>query len=470
MTHEALQQAASEHLLLHFSKPVLDDLLVLERGEGPYVFDTRGRRYIDALSSLFCAQLGYSYGEEMCSAAASQLSTLAFNTNWATAHPPAIELAERLAGLAPDGLTRVMFTSGGSESVEAAWKIVREHYEAIGQPRRTKAVARDVAYHGVTLGALAFTGIPRFKAPFGRAPIEVTHVSNTNAFRAPDGVDPDAFCARLLREVEDAIIAAGPDEVALIIAEPVQNAGGCLTAPPGYWRGLRGLADRYGVLLMADEVITGCGRLGEWFGITREGVTPDLVSLAKGLTSAYAPMGAVVVAEHVVAPLIDGERTLRHGITFGGHPVSAAIALRNIEIFERDGILENVRALEGHLYARMRELLALPIVGDVRGRGFFWAVELVRDAHATRFDEQERDRLIRGFLPRRLRDAGIIARADDRGDSVLQIAPPLISDRDLLDRIVNALGEVLTDAAAHMGRSRNESGAGVVAEGAENAH
>jgi adenosylmethionine-8-amino-7-oxononanoate aminotransferase len=251
--------------------------------------------------------------------------------------------------------------------------------------------------------------------------------------------------------MEDAIVAAGADEVALIIAEPVQNAGGCFVAPPGYWKGLRALADKYGCLLMADEVISGCGRLGEWFGIAREGISPDLVSLAKGLTSAYAPMGAVVAAERVVAPIVESGAVLRHGITFGGHPVSAAIALRNIEIFERDGVLENTRALEGHLRERLRELLALPIVGDVRGAGFFWAIEMVKDENNTRFDQAERDRLIRGFLPGRLREAGLIARADDRGDSVLQIAPPLIADRELLDRIVDTLGEVMEDAGAHMG-------------------
>jgi adenosylmethionine-8-amino-7-oxononanoate aminotransferase len=445
LTHEELQASAADHLLLHFSKQRLDDLLVLDRGDGPYVFDTRGRRYVDALSSLFCAQLGYSYGAEMAEAATAQLTRLPFNTNWATAHPPAIELAERLTELAPAGLTRAFFTNGGSESVESAWKLVREHYVAIGQPERTKAIARDIAYHGVTLGALAFTGVPRFKEAFGPPPIDVTHVSATNAFRAPDGADPAAFCARLLAELEAAVVAAGPDEVALIIAEPVQNAGGCLVAPPGYWRGLREIADRYGILLMADEVITGCGRLGAWFGIAREGVTPDLVSLAKGITSAYAPMGAVLTTDRVVQPMIDGGRVLRHGVTFGGHPVSAAIALRNIEIFERDQVLENVRELEGHLSSRLGELLALPIVGDVRGGGFFWAMELVKDDGGT-FDQAERDSLLRGFLPGRLLEAGLIARADDRGDAVLQIAPPLISDRAVLDDIVERLHDVLTDA------------------------
>lgn len=446
LTHEELQRSAADHLLLHFSKQRPDDLLVLERGEGPYVFDTRGRRYVDALSSLFCAQLGYSYGAELAAAATEQLTRLPFNTNWATAHPPAIELAERLTGLAPEGLTRAFFTNGGSEAVEAAWKLVREHFLAIGQPQRTKAIARDVAYHGVTLGALAFTGVPRFKDDFGPPPIDVTHVSNTNAFRAPDGADPAAFCARLLAEVEAAVVAAGPDEVALIIAEPVQNAGGCLTPPPGYWRGLRELADRYGILLMADEVITGCGRLGEWFGVAREGATPDLVSLAKGITAAYAPMGAVLTTDRVVQPLVDGGRVLRHGITFGGHPASAAIALRTIDIVARDGVLENVRAQEPYLRERLGELLALPIVGDVRGAGFFWAIELVKDAANTRFDQAARDSLLRGFLPGRLLEAGLIARADDRGDAVLQIAPPLISDRAVLDEIVDGLRDVLTDA------------------------
>ncbi|HWE10958.1 MAG TPA: aspartate aminotransferase family protein [Solirubrobacteraceae bacterium] len=454
--HDVLQRSAREHLLLHFTKHAAayadgTDLLVLERGEGPYVFDTRGRRYIDALSSLFCAQIGYSYGEEMVSAIAGQLQTLAFNTNWGTAHPPSIQLAERLAEIMPGELNRAFFTSGGSEAVEAAWKIVREHFEARAQPQRRKAIARHIAYHGVTLGALSFTGVPPMKEAFGPPPIDVTHVSNTNAFRAPDGHDPEAFCARLLAEVREAIEAAGPDEVALIIAEPVQNAGGCLVAPPGYWRGLRALADEYGALLMADEVICGFGRLGEWLGVEREGVVPDLATVAKGLTSAYAPMGAVLVSDRVAEPLFAPGRTLRHGITFGGHPLAAAVALRNLEIFERDGILENVRALEPRLQSRMQELRSLPIVGDVRGRGFFWAVELVRDEDAGTFDADERDRLLRGFLPGRLLEAGIIARADDRGDSVVQIAPPLIADAEVLDDIVDRLAEVLADAGREMG-------------------
>ena len=448
--HERLQQSAKDNLMLHFSKQQIDNLLVLDRGEGPYVYDTTGRQYIDALSSLFCSQLGYSYGDEMAQAASDQLRRLPFNTTWGTAHPAAIELAEKVSDLAPADDYRVFFTGGGSESVESAWKLVREHFIAIGQPQRTKAIARRTAYHGVTLGALSFTGVPPFKDGCGEAPISVSHVSNTNAFRAPDADDPEAFCRRLLAEVEDAIVSAGADEVALIIAEPIQNAGGCLTSPPGYWAGLRTLADTYGALLMADEVITGFGRVGEWFAVSREGVAPDLISVAKGLTSAYAPMGAMLARDRVVAPLVEQGKVFRHGITFGGHPLSAALASKSIEIIERDEVLENVRAQAGPLARRLAHLLDLPIVGDVRGAGFFWAMELVKDDDNTRFDQAERNELLRSYLPRRLREAGLIARCDDRGDAVLQIAPPLISDSDLLDDLVARLTDVLRDAGKHM--------------------
>ncbi len=453
--HDILQRAAHDHLLLHFTRngnfgPDANELLVLERGVGPYVFDTKGRRYLDGLSSLFCAQLGYSYGEEMAAAAAEQLTTLAFNTNWATAHPAAIKLAQALAERAPGDLNKVFFTNGGSESVEAAWKITRQFHLANGEPGRTKAISRDIAYHGVTLGALSFTGVVNMKAPFGPPAIETHHVSNTNSFRAPDGDDEARFCARLLSEVEQAIVDADPETVALIIAEPVQNAGGCLVPPAGYWPGLREIADRYGVLLCADEVIAGFGRLGELFASTRFDVVPDLITSAKGITSAYAPMGAVVVSDRVAEPLYADKQTLLHGITFGGHPVSAAIALQSLEIFERDGVLENVREMEPYLAQRLQSLRDLPIVGDIRGAGFFWAAELVADEQNTRFDADQRERLLRGFLPRRLLEAGLIARADDRGDSVLQVAPPLICDESMLDELVEKMAEVLADAGTFM--------------------
>jgi adenosylmethionine-8-amino-7-oxononanoate aminotransferase len=440
--------------LLHFTRngafgPGAGELLVLERGEGPYVFDTHGRRYVDGLSSLFCAQIGYSYGEEMAAVAGEQLSKLAFNTLWGTAHPAALELAARLADLAPPGIDRIFFTSGGSESVEAAWKIVRQYHLANGQPRRMKAIARNIAYHGVTLGALALTGVPGFKEPFGNPAIDTTHVSNTNAFR--NALQGEALTKALIDEMEQAIIDADPETVAMIIAEPVQNAGGCLVPPPGYWPALRQLADRYGIVLVADEVITGFGRLGEWFGSTRVGATPDIITTAKGLTSAYAPMGAVFVSEHIAAPLYEDNRTLLHGITFAGHPLCAAIALKNLEIFEREGVLENVRAREPKLQELLSTLKELPIVGDVRGLGFFWAVEMVKGDDSLRLDADERERVLRGYLPGALREAGLIARADDRGDAVLQIAPPLVADDAVLEEIVSAMHEVLAGAGRLLG-------------------
>jgi len=450
---DELQELAHRHLLMHFTRNGAfgadgKPLLVLERGEGPYVFDTAGRRYLDGLSSLFCCQLGYSFGEEMAAVAGEQLTTLAFNTNWGTAHPPAIRLAAALAERAPGDINRAFFTSGGSESVETAWKIVRQHYLAKGEPQRTKAIAREIAYHGVTLGALSFTGVRQMKEPFGPSPIPVVRVSNTNAYRAEDAGDPAAQCARLLEEMERTILEAGPETVAMIIAEPVQNAGGCLVPPDGYWPGLRELADRYGIALVADEVITGFGRIGEWFAVERFGATPDLITVAKGLTSAYASMGAVLVSDRIAEPLYDDGRMLLHGITFGGHPVAAGIALRNIEIFEREGVLENVRAHEGHLGARLEELRErLPIVGDVRGAGYFWALELVRDEAGTRFSAEERERLLRGFLAGRLLEEGLIARADDRGDAVLHLAPPLICGPAELDELVERTERVLASAS-----------------------
>jgi adenosylmethionine-8-amino-7-oxononanoate aminotransferase len=450
--------AAPEHLLLHFTPngayapgdPDGKELLVLERGEGPYVFDSAGRRYVDGLSSLFCCQLGYSYGEEMAAVAAAQLTRLPFNTNWATAHPPAIELADAIVARAPEGIEAVFFTSGGSESVEAAWKLARQYHLANGEPQRTKAIAREIAYHGVTLGALSFTGVERFKQAFGRPAIETRHVANTNPFRSPRA--GEALTARLLAELERAIAEEGPDEVAIVIAEPIQNAGGCLVPPPGYWAGLREICDRHGILLVADEVISGCGRLGEWFGVERYGGRPDLITIAKGITSAYAPMGAVMVGDRVAAALREPGVTLLHGITFGGHPLAAAIALRNIEIFERDGVLENVRARERYLRRRLEEeVLPLPLVGDVRGDGFFFAAELTPDGGEGRFAPDQVTPLVKEIVPRLLLAHGLIARADDRGDPVLQIAPPLIADEALLDEVVEAMRDTLAAAGEEIG-------------------
>jgi adenosylmethionine-8-amino-7-oxononanoate aminotransferase len=461
-------ELSHEHLLLHFAPngayaPGGKELLVLERGEGPYVFDTHGRRYVDGLSSLFCCQIGYSHGEEMASVAAEQLTRLAFNTNWGTAHPPALELSAKICELAPEGIGKAFFTNGGSESVEAAWKLVRQYHAANGEPQRRKAIARDIAYHGVTLGALSLTGVPRFKDPFDPPAIETRHVSNTNPFRSE--LQGEALTASLISELEQAIEEEGPETVAMVIAEPIQNAGGCLVPPPGYWAGLREVTERHGILLVADEVISGCGRLGEWFAVERYGAAPDLITIAKGITSAYAPMGAVLVSDRVAEPLYEPGTMLLHGITFGGHPLSAAIALRNIEIFAREGVLENVRELEPYLRRRLEEeVLTLPLVGDVRGDGFFFCAELTPDGGEGRFEPEEVRRLVREIVPRLLLEHGLIARADDRGDPVLMIAPPLIADEGVLDEVVESMRDVLAAAGEEIGVA---APAGAGAGGAE---
>ncbi|MFF5966480.1 aspartate aminotransferase family protein [Streptomyces collinus] len=452
-----LQATARDHLLLHFGRHASlltgQEVFLPDRAEGVHVYDAAGKRYIDGLSALFCAQLGYSYGAEFAGAAERQLLRLPFSTLWNTAHPAAIELAERLAVLAPDGINRVFFTSGGSESVESAWKLARMYHVAQGQPQRTKAIARRTAYHGLTMGALALTGIPALKEPFGAPAFEVTHVPNTNRYRTADA-DEEAFTRRLLAETEAAVLEAGPETVAMLIAEPVQNAGGCFTPPAGYWPGLRELADRYGFLLVADEVITGFGRIGEYFAVTKYGAVPDMITTAKGLTSSYATLGAVLVSDKVSAPFYHDGVTLLHGLTFAGHPVAAATALTNLDIFERDGVLDNVRTLTGHLQKRLTELTELSIVGDLRGDGFFWALELVAGPGGKRFDDARKNELVKRFLPARMRDLGLLARADDRGDPVVQIAPPLIATQEELDHIVDLLGQALTDADRHFVHDR----------------
>jgi adenosylmethionine-8-amino-7-oxononanoate aminotransferase len=454
-SHARYQAGVRDHLLLHFGQHAAlrsgGEVPVIERADGVHVYDTRGRRYLDALSCLFCAQLGYAYGAEFAEAATKQLTTMPFNTNWNTAHPAAIELAERLADLAPTGITRTFFTSGGADAVESAWKLARQFHHANGEPRRTKAIARRTAYHGMSMGALALTGIPALKEPFGPSAIEVHHVPNTNRFRAKDAAEPDHFTTRLLAETEAAIVGAGPETVAMLIAEPIQNAGGCFTAPQGYWAGLRALADRYGFLLVADEVISGFGRLGEYFAVSTLGAVPDMITIAKGLTSSYAAMGAVMLSDRVAEPFFRPGATVLHGITFAGHPLSAAIALRNIEIFERDGVLDNVRTLAPYLRQRMQTLTVVPIVGDIRGDGFFYAAELVGTEFGDKLNADQRQLLVREYLPQRLRDAGLIARADDRGEPVVQIAPPLVCTKADLDTIVEALRAVLTDAGEKIG-------------------
>jgi adenosylmethionine-8-amino-7-oxononanoate aminotransferase len=451
-----LQQKARDHLWLHFTRMAgyqSTEVPIIVRGDGCYLEDTNGKRYLDALAGLFAVNIGYGYGEEVGEAAAAQLRELPFYTNWSYAHPRAIELAAEVASLAPGDLNRVFFVSGGSEAVESVWKLARQYHSARGE-RRWKAVARRVAYHGTTMGALSINGIAALKTPFEPLVPGTAHVRNTNRYHRPPEETEEEFTAFLLDDMECAIEQEDPETVALVILEPVQNAGGAFTPPAGYFAGVREICDRYGILLCADEVITGFGRLGHWFGSERYDIRPDLVTSAKGLSSAYASIGAVIARDAVMEPFLEGNQSFTHGITFGGHPVQCAIALKNIEIMKRERIIEHVRENEDAFRSTLAQLLELPIVGDLRGAGYFYALELVKDKETrTGFSDEESESLLRGFLSARLFERGLICRADDRGDPVVQISPPLVAGQAEFDEMTGILGDVLAEAGDKVHKS-----------------
>jgi adenosylmethionine-8-amino-7-oxononanoate aminotransferase len=452
--NEHLQAAAKRHLWMHFARLgsyAEREVPIITRGEGCYVWDQHDRRYLDGLSGLFTVQIGHGRAE-IAAAAAKQAEQLGYFPIWSYAHPPAIELAERLADLAPGDLNRVFFTTGGSEAVESAWKLARQYFGSIGQASRTKVISRKVAYHGTTLGALAITGIPALRTPFEPLVPGAIHVANTNHYRSETCGDEGPDCSLACADaIEEQIVSEGPETVAAVFLEPVQNGGGCFVPPPGYFQRVREICDRHGVLLVSDEVICAFGRLGYWFGAQRYEYLPDMITMAKGLTSGYSPLGAVLTRDFLAEPFLHGTASFAHGLTFGGHPVSCAVALANLDVFEREDILERVRELEPDFRARLESLRDIPIVGDVRGAGFFQAIELVADqAEKTRFTADQREDLLRGFLAPRFFEAGLIARADDRGDAIVQLSPPLISGPDEFDVIESTLRTVLTEASERM--------------------
>jgi hypothetical protein len=449
--YAALQESAKDHLWMHFTRMSSydrGDVPVIVRGEGPYIYDARGRRYLDALAGLFVNQLGHGR-RDLAEAAAKQASELAFFPLWSYAHPSAIQLAERIATLAPGDLNRVFFTSGGGEAVETAWKLAKNYFKLTGKPLKHKVISRAIAYHGTTQGALSITGLPALKAVFEPLVPSTFRVPNTNFYRAPEhGDDLEAFGRWAADQIAVAIENEGPETVAAVFLEPVQNSGGCFPPPPGYFQRVREICDRYDVLLVSDEVICAFGRLGHMFGAERYGYQPDIITCAKGITSGYAPLGAMIATDRLMEPFLAGTSMFAHGYTFGGHPVSAAVALANLDAFEKEGILANVQSNEAAFRSTLEKLHDLPIVGDVRGDGYFYGIELVKDKHTKEtFDDAESEKLLRGFLSKALFEAGIYCRADDRGDPVIQLSPPLICGQEHFDEIEQALRSVLEKAS-----------------------
>jgi len=441
-----LQQQAKRHLWMHFTRLGSyehADVPIITHGEGCYVYDEHGKRYLDGLSALYCVNVGHGRAE-LGEAAARQAKELGFYTNWSYAHPRSIELATRIAGLAPGNLNRVFFTSGGSEAVETAWKLAKAYQAARGEPSRHKLVSRKLAYHGTSMGALTATGLTALRTPFEPLTPGGVHAPNTNSYRWQD--DRDQLWAA--DAIEEAILFEGPATVAAVILEPVQNGGGCFVPQDGYFQRVREICDRHGILLISDEVICSWGRIGYWFGSERYGYVPDMITTAKGITSAYAPMGAVIAGDHIAEPFLHGDAIFNHGFTFGGHPVACATALANIDVIEREGLCEHVLENEGRLRDVLESMRDLPIVGDVRGAGYFQAIELVKDKGTQEtFNHEEAEELLRGFLSPELYGRGLICRTDDRGDPIVQLSPPLIAGKEQFEEIEAVLRPVLSEAS-----------------------
>jgi adenosylmethionine-8-amino-7-oxononanoate aminotransferase len=441
-----IRDAARRHLIPHFTKAEAwqsPQLPVYVRGDGAYLWDDSGRQVLDGLSGLFCVQIGHGRAD-FGAVAAKQMETLAFTTNWGVVSPPSIEAASLIADLAPGDLEHVFFVSSGSEAVESAAKLARNYHVARGDEGRYKVISREWAYHGTTLGALAITQVPRLRAPFLPMLWEgVRPVPNT----LHGGLER-------VRAIEDKILEEGPDSVALVIAEPVQNGRGALVPPDGYWPELRRICDKYGVLLCADEVINGYGRLGAWFGSELFGVVPDLLTFAKGVTSAYAPLGGVIATNKVVDEIASSPlASFVHGSTFGGHPVATAVAVANLMAMREERVVENVVAHQGHLANRMRELHdTYDVVKEVRGMGYFYAIELMASrAGGRELTAEQSAGLLGGELTRFIREAALHIRADDRGATMLAIAPPLICGPEELDDLTSRIAQVLDKTTAWLG-------------------
>ncbi|SDY18068.1 Adenosylmethionine-8-amino-7-oxononanoate aminotransferase [Saccharopolyspora shandongensis] len=445
-----LGDRARDHLWLHFAQHASfadSDIPVIVRGEGTHVYDDRGKRYFDGLAGLFAVQVGHGR-EELAQAAAEQTRRLAYFPLWSHAHPSAVELAERIAVQAPGDLNRVFFTSGGGEAVETAWKLAKQYFKKTGKPNKHKVISRSLAYHGTSQGALSITGIPGAKQDFEPLVPSAIKVPNTNFYRAPEHADDyQAFGRWAADQIAAAIEMEGPDTVAAVFLEPLQNTGGCFPPPPGYWQRVREICDAYDVLLVSDEVICAFGRLGYDFGAQRYGYQPDIITVAKGLTSGYAPLGAMIADERLMQPFLADGSSFAHGSTYGGHPVSCAVAMANLDIVESEDLYGHVRANEQAFRATLDKLLDLPIVGDVRGQGYFYGIELVKDkATKETFSADEAERVLRGFVSPALFDNGLYCRSDDRAEPVIQLCPPLISTQQDFDEMEQILRSVLTDA------------------------
>jgi adenosylmethionine-8-amino-7-oxononanoate aminotransferase len=463
-----VREAIRDNLWLHFTQmkefedPKTRPLLLVG-GEGTTVWDQDGKRYLDFLAGIYSVNAGYGR-KRIAEAMMAQAETMAFTNPFGQASVPAAVLADRLADLVPlGGNARVFFTSGGSEAVESALKLAKQYQTARGFPHRYKTISRRVAYHGTTIGALSVNGLTGARAPFGPLVPGARHAPMSHRYRCPYCKNEAACNLMCYDEIERLVEFEGPESVAAIITEPVQNAGGCI--PPGsmdYFKKIRKLCDETGILMIMDEVICGFGRLGELFGSTYFGVEPDLITSAKGITSSYAPLGAVFARKSVadvfaMAPdehLPESVNAARkygfaHGLTFGGHPVSCAAALANLDIFLEEDLPGKAKQMGAYLYGELQAALGEhPNVGDIRGAGLFLGVELVAD-RATKASPSEPGLL--DWLSDQMLERGLILRNDGRNDPTTQLCPPLVVTKEECDQVVSTLVECFDELGRKLG-------------------
>ncbi len=442
-----LRDQARKNLFQHFTRrdQVSGGFPIYATGNGCYMTDTDGNRVLDGLAGLFCVNMGHGR-HDIAEAGAQQLHKLAYASNWGSATEPAIAAAGLIGELAPGDLEATFFVNSGSEAVETAIKFSRQYHRSQGEPQRTKFISRNMAYHGVTMGALSVTQLNAIKDPFRPLLQGVREVPNTLGYTGDCGPAAELPSITAIRDV---IAEEGADTIAAIFAEPVQNGRGALVPPDGYWQELRAICDEHGILLVSDEVICSFGRLGHWFGEGLTGVTPDIITFAKGSTSGYAPLGGMITRRRLVDELYNSDSggVFTHGATWGGHPVSTAIAYANISAMRDEKILDNVTSRGPGLKAELERLKdAHRCVKDVRGTGYFYAIELMADRGAGReLTHEEHLKVLREILPAAFKRTGVTLRGDDRGGTMLMVSPPLVAQEEELKHLIQGIDSMLED-------------------------
>ena len=423
--------------------------LIIEKGEGIYVEDSSGNRYIEAMAGLWSVAVGFSE-PRLVDAAAKQMAKLPFYHNFThKSHSPLIDLAEKLVTMAPVPMSKAFFTNSGSEANDTAVKMIWYRANAMGQPQRKKIISRKRGYHGVTVASASLTGLPNNQISFDLPIANILHTSSPHYWReGQPGESEEQFSSRLARDLEDLILAEGPETIAAFIGEPVMGAGGVVVPPKGYWEKVQAVLRKYDILLVADEVICGFGRTGEMFGSKTFGMRPDIMVLSKQLSSSYLPISALLINDQVFEPLADESNrigTFGHGFTGGGHPVAAAVALENIRIIEERGLVENARETGAYMMEQLRGLESHDLVGEVRGVGLIAAVELVGDKAAK--TPWRQPAALGGLVNGLLQQNGVISR--NMADA-MAFCPPLIVNKAEIDLIVSAMERALDGAARQM--------------------